>query len=326
MGIQGVDGKQTGSADKVRSVFAWVDAQHKFLVDTYELLLMTPSRKHISRCLYLGHKVQHACQQHSMGVLAALQLNRNAGNQHVKELHAAVLCELIGRHIGMTPSARLLLVCAALTQDIGMLDLQKGRLDKQATELTDAQHRQIHKHPLNGLKTLEQAGVKDTVWLSAVEQHHERIDGKGYPQALSGTQISQAARILALADVYVAMVRPRGDRAALLPREAMKTIFHSRGVHLDADLARVLIAVLGTQPPGSWVRLANNEVAVVIRRSDMPAFPWVGSVLSAEAEHLAQARLRDTSDRRFSILEMVDAPFHFNLGAVLAPLWPPITD
>ena len=326
MGVDAASEKQASAGSKALSVFAWVDVQHKFLADTYDQLLITPDRKHISRCLYLGHKIQHACQHHAMGVLAALQLNRNPRNQHVKELYAAVLCELMGRQVGMSHSARLLLICAALTQDIGMLDLQDDRLDKQTTELTDAQRRQIQKHPLNGLKILEQAGVKDAVWLSAVEQHHERLDGKGYPQALSGKQISQAARVLSLADIYVAMARPRGDRPALLPRDAMKQIFHSRGVHIDADLAKVLISVLGTQPPGSWVRLANNEIAVVIRRSDVPAFPLVGSVLSAEAEHLEQAVLRDTSDRNFSMVEMVEAPFHFNLGAVLAPLWPKITD
>ena len=320
------DEKQTKDDDKSSDIFIWVDVQHKFLADTFDQLLISPDRKQISRCLYLAHKIQHACQDHSMGLLAVLQLNRNPHNQHVKELYAAVLCELIGRQVGMRPSARLLLLCAAMTQDIGMLDLQEDRLDKQATGLTEGQRRQIQKHPLNGLKILEQAGVKDSVWLSAVEQHHERLDGKGYPQALSGDQISQAARILALADIYVAMARPRGDRSALLPREAMKQIFHSRGEHIDADLAKTLISVLGTQPPGSWVRLANNEIAVVIRRSDIPAFPIVGSVISSQGEHLERAIIRDTGDRSFTMVEMVKAPFHFNLGALLRVLWAKISD
>ncbi|MEH6824069.1 MAG: HD domain-containing phosphohydrolase [Motiliproteus sp.] len=312
--------------DKALSVFAWVDLQHKFLADTYDQLLISPDRKHISRCLYLGHKIQHVCKHHSMGVLAALQLNRNPRNQNIKELYAAVLCEMIGRQAGMTPSARLLLVCAALTQDIGMLDLQDDLLDKQTTAVTDAQRRLIQKHPLNGLKILQQAGVKDAVWLSAVEQHHERLDGKGYPQALRGEQISQAARILSLADIYVAMSRPRGDRPARLPRDAMKQIFLRRDEQIDADLARSLITILGTQPPGSWVRLANDEVAVVIRRSETPAFPVVGAVLAGDGEHLDQALIRDTSDHAFTMVEMVKAPFHFNLGAILSSLWPDIID
>ncbi|MEH6472357.1 MAG: HD domain-containing phosphohydrolase [Halopseudomonas sp.] len=326
MNMHGSGETKTMDSEKSLSVFTWVDVQHKFLTDTYDQLLITPDRKHISRCLYLGHKIQHACQNHAMGVVAALQLNRNARYQHVKELYAAVLCELIGRRAGMTSSARLLLICAALTQDIGMLDLQDDRLDKQATGLTDPQRRQIQKHSLNGLKILDQAGVKDAVWLSAVEQHHERLDGKGYPQALSGDQISQAARILSLADIYVAMARPRGDRPALLPREAMKQIFQSRGEQVDADLAKLLIAILGTQPPGSWVRLANNEIAVVVRRSKVPAFPIVGAVLSGDGEHLEQAVLRETSDRTYTMVEMVKAPFHFNLSALLSQLWPKLSD
>lgn len=54
--------------DKALTVFTWIDAQHKFLSDTYDQLLVSPDRKHISRCLYLAHKIQHACQKHPMGV------------------------------------------------------------------------------------------------------------------------------------------------------------------------------------------------------------------------------------------------------------------
>lgn len=324
MGIHG-SGEQLAD-DKALTVFTWIDVQHKFLSDTYDKLLVTPDRKHISRCLYLGHKIQHACKKHPMGVLAALQLNRNARYHHMKELYAAVLCELIGRQAEMTPSARLLLICAALTQDIGMLDLQDDRLDKQTTQLTEGQKRQIQKHPLNGLKILEQAGVKDSIWLSAVEQHHERLDGKGYPQALSGDQISLAARVLSVADSYVAMARPRGDRPAMLARDAMKQIFQCRGERIDADLAKILIAILGTQPPGCWARLANQEIAVVVRRGTTAAFPIVGSVLSGDGDHLEKPILRDTSDHAYTAVEMVRAPFHFNLTGVLSLLWPKISD
>lgn len=307
------------------SVFAWVDTRHRFLLETYEGLLAEPDRKQISRCLYLAHQVQGASKAHRNGILAALQLNRNPQYQQVKELFVATLCEQLGQTCGMTESARLLLISAALTQDIGMLELQDAKLDRQAVELSEGQRSMIRKHPHNGRRILERAGVKDAVWLSAVEQHHERLDGKGYPQGLAGAQISLAARILTIADIYVALVRPRGDRDALLPREAIKQVFQGRGEQVDTELARALADTLGMHPPGSWVRLINGEVGVVTGAGTGHPFPKVAVVLSDEGEHLSEEVIRDTSDRRFTVAEMAPPPFHFNLSALLAGIWPRIS-
>ncbi|MEH6650278.1 MAG: HD domain-containing phosphohydrolase [Motiliproteus sp.] len=308
------------------TVFSWIDQQHQFLDETYDHLLVAQDRKPISRCLYLAHKIQHTCEHHAVGLLAGLQLNRNARYQYVKELYAAVLCELMGRKAGIAPPTRLLLICAALTQDIGMLDLQEDRLDKQPSGLSESQLRQVQRHPLNGLKILKRVGVIDPLWLQVVAQHHERLDGSGYPLELNSDKISQASRILTVVDSYVAMSRPRGDRAALLPRNAMAQIFQSKGAEIDAPLAKSLISLLGTHPPGSWIELANDEIAVVVKPGVSLAFPVVGSVISPTGEHLDQAILRDTSEPAFTMIEMVKAPFHFSLASVLAQLWPKILD
>ncbi len=304
------------------SVFAWADRRHDFLLETYEQLLVSPDRKHISRCLYLAHQIQSATKTNSDGVLAALQLNRSARYKHVKELFVAVLCEQMGKEFGMTPSARLLLMCAAMTQDIGMLELQMETLDRQRTELTDAQRKLIRKHPLLGCRILMKAGVRDALWLETVSQHHERFNGTGYPLGLHDDQISQGAQILAVADIYVAMMRPRGDREAMLPKDAQREIFMSRNITLDPDMARALRDCLGIFPPGTWVRLANGEVGVVTRICKDKPFPEVAVIISSQGDHLEQGELRDTSQKRMAIVEMTSAPFHFNLSAILASLWP----
>lgn len=311
-----------GEQSEAVTALGWVDAQHRFLTDTFDQLLVNPDRQHISRCLYSAHKVQSACKANRFGTLAALHLNRNPGYQQVKELFAAVLCELMGQRLGMSPSARLLLICAAFTQDIGMLDLQDEKLDKQVCGLTDAQKRLVSKHPHTGRQILERAGVKDSVWLGAVEQHHERPDGNGYPQALMDAQISLPAKILSVADIYVAMLRPRGDRPALFPRAAMKQVFLARGHQVDNEVARTLIEVVGMHPPGVWVKLINGEVGVVVAPGPAPSFPKVAVVIAEDGEHLAQPVFRDTSQRSFTLVEAVTAPFHFNLSALLAELWP----
>ncbi|MEH6814009.1 MAG: HD domain-containing phosphohydrolase [Motiliproteus sp.] len=306
------------------SVFEWIDTRHQFLLDTYAELIVTPDRKHISRCLYLAHQIQDACKVNKDGIISALQLNRTPRYQYVKELFAAVLCELLGKQCGLTSSKRLLLICAALTQDIAMLAEQDSTLDKQTTPLTEGQRKFISKHPAASKKILEDAGVKDAIWLSAVEQHHERMDGSGYPNGLLGEQISQAARILSTADTYVAMIRPRADRVTKFPRDALKEVFLVRGDQIDVPLARTLIDTLGIHPPGAWVKLANGEIGVVTGAGLDHPFPNVSVVLSEQGEHLDQAQPRDTSIRRNTIVEIVPAPFHFNLGSILQVIWPQI--
>ncbi len=309
-----------------RTVFEWVDSRHQFLVETCDRLLDMPERASASRCLYLAHQVQKLCKSHPVALLAVLQLNRKASYQQIKELFAAVLCELLARELDMAPSQRLFLICAALTQDLGMLALQEQILDRQPGPLTDAQKRQVLKHPQKSIQILERAHIKERLWLKTLEQHHEQPDGEGYPLGLKGSSIIQAARVLRVADSYVAMVRPRGDRPAITPVEAIREIFLHRGMRYDAVVARTLTSVLGMYPPGTWVRLYNGELGVVSGIGSSHPFPVVSSVLSADGEHLAKALARDTHDKQFTIVEVVRAPFHFSLTSVLNEIWPDITE
>ncbi|MCW8886818.1 MAG: HD domain-containing protein [Motiliproteus sp.] len=306
------------------SVFDWVDSRHQFLVDTYDRLMIEPNRKHISRCLYLADQIQKACNDHSVGILAALQLNRHPKHRYIKELLAGVLCELIGREVGMSSSSRLLLICASLTQDVAMLDLQESTLDRQSSPLTDGQRRQIQKHPSAGRKIIEQAGVKDALWLDAVEQHHERLNGSGYPNRLKQEEISSGAKILACADSYAAMVRPRGDRGVKIPKVAIKEVYLMRGDALDTEVVRVLINILGIHPPGTWVKLANGEQGVVREPGEDRPFPRVAALLDCDGNTLLGSQIRDTAIKDCAVLDMIDTPFVFNLAAVLNKLWPKI--
>ncbi len=306
------------------TVFEWLDTQHHLLTDIYQQLLEHPESGQPSRCLYLAHQIQKVSSQNPIGLLASLQLNRTNQYQHIKELFVAVLCEMLPKEQGLPSSARLYLICAALTQDLGMLELQNTALDRQTIPLSEAQKRQISKHPLHGLKLLQRAQVKESQWLKPIEQHHEQPDGGGYPQGLRGNEITLAAGILRVADAYVAMIRPRGDRPAVLPKDAIKEIFLHRGKQFDTVSARTLANILGLYPPGCWVRLYNGEMGVVSGIGSSHPFPEVSVILSSEGEHLSQPLTRDSHQQDYTVVEMVKAPFHFSLTSVLKQLWPKI--
>src|SRR5205085_4037771 len=118
------------------------------------------------------------------------------------------------RRMGWSEPERRSLVSAAMSMNLAMIELQ-GRLAVQAAPPTPDQREQIHQHPRRSAEQLRAAGVADALWLAAVEQHHERTDGAGYPTGCS--DMGQFAQALQYADVFTAKLSARSCRAALPP-------------------------------------------------------------------------------------------------------------
>jgi len=95
--------------------------------------------------------------------------------------------------------------------------------------------------------------------------HHENIDGSGYPRKRRGDEIDLLARIVALADRYHAMVSSRRHRQGLLPAQALKRMVNQDGKEVDQKLVLMFIKAIGMFPPGSPVKLANGDVAIITR-------------------------------------------------------------
>lgn len=216
-------------------------------------------------------------------------------------LQTAIVAALIGRHCELSPDERAILPCSALTMNIGMFDLQRV-LARQLTPLSEAQQAQIREHPQRSAAILRDKGVDDTIWLRAVTEHHETADGRGYPLGIK--EISPAASLIHLADMYCAMLSARAGRPALLPNEAARRVYTVVSPELQA-LAAVLVRDLGIYPPGSFVRLANGDIAVVVKRGAQANRPLVASVMSGRGVKLTDPIRRDTAKPEFAIVAAV---------------------
>ncbi len=153
---------------------------------------------------------------------------------------------------------------AALLADVGMMMVPEAILLK-AGKLTEQELGEIHRHPSTSFALLEKIqGASDYV-LSAAFQHHERITGAGYPQRRSNAQISQVARIVAIADTLCAMVHKRSHRDALTPQMALdKVIKMGQMNFLDPALIKNLLRYLSVYPIGTYVELASGRMGRVI--------------------------------------------------------------
>ncbi len=271
----------------------------------------------VERVNKLARDIQQLCELDADAALGAIHLGQDHAYSQRHQVHTAILCEIFGRTLEYSQGQRESLVAAALTANIAMLELQ-DQLHNQQAPLSEQQLREIREHPSNSERLLKAAGVTDPLWLQIVRQHHERIDGSGYCEGLQGDLIIEEARLLALADIYSAMVSPRAYRSEMQAKEVLREMFLSRGKSVDERLCMVFIKEMGIYPPGSFVRLVNGEVAVVIRRGKAATSPLVSSVSSPRGGLYIKPLRRDTSLKEYAIKEFcaMEKGWKLNLSVI----------
>jgi hypothetical protein len=214
-------------------------------------------------------------------------------------LHCAAVCCLTGRRMGWDDSQRRMLVSAAMSMNLSMIELQ-GRLAVQSLAPTPDQRAAIRAHPIRSAEMLAAAGVTDTMWLTAVEQHHELTDGSGYPSGR--TDVVELAQALHYVDVFTAKISARSSRLALTPNVAAREIFTGSGGH---PLAAALIKEFGIYPPGCFVQLATGEIAIVVQRGQSVSMPVVACLTNTAGQPMMRPVRRETTDKANAIVAMV---------------------
>ncbi|TRZ90158.1 MAG: hypothetical protein D4R84_16630, partial [Rhodocyclaceae bacterium] len=145
----------------------------------------------------------------------------------------------------------------------------------------------------------------------AVEQHHESMDGTGYPHGLSGQDICVEARVLKAADIWCALLSARPNRPAKYPHDAIQELLTRERMRLDMSVLATLRRLLGNYPPGTLVRLASREIAVVTNFTHGNGAPRsVVAVLNATGEVIGEPALRDTTRTANIIRSYTYIPSH----------------
>ena len=148
-------------------------------------------------------------------------------------------------------------------------------------------------------------GVDDAVWLTIVEQHHEKSDGSGYGKGLAGEAIHQGAKIVSVADRYHVLISDRAQRLGLPPTDSLRKLFILKE-HLDETCILAFIKEVGVYPPGVYVRLFNGEIGLVIRRGQDGVSPQVASIIGPRGAHYIKPFMRDCRSSEYAIKEMTD--------------------
>ena len=216
-------------------------------------------------------------------------------------LQTAFVASLVAERFGWSPSERAVLVNASLTMNIAMLDLQ-NLLAQQVTPLTPQQKADISAHPSKGREILEQAGVTDQDWLRTVEEHHVTPDGKGLPK--DSESLNQLACMIHYSDVYLAKLSPRASRPALASNTAARELYLASGGASNPYTAAI-IKEMGIFPPGSFVKLANGDTAIVLRRGESANTPQVQSLVSGDGWVFPEPVFRNTARTEYKVVSTI---------------------
>jgi HD-GYP domain-containing protein (c-di-GMP phosphodiesterase class II) len=183
------------------------------------------------------------------------------GYHHVHPVRVAEMALVIGGLAGLGADDLQNLGMAALLMNVGYLRLPAGLLEAPRA-LTPEEIDALHDHPRRSLEILAASGLERDSFL-AIAQHHERWDGSGYPAHRRGGDITLPARILAIADTYVALRSRRPHRDAMRPHEAIEYIIAYAGDLFDPGLVQILVRQLPHYPTGVAVVLNSGESGVV---------------------------------------------------------------
>jgi HD-GYP domain-containing protein (c-di-GMP phosphodiesterase class II) len=193
---------------------------------------------------------------------------------------------------------------AALLHDVGLHYVPQDLLYKRGG-LAPEEYETVRKHTIYGYERLKSSHGIPATAAQVAWQHHERSDGSGYPFGIKGTEIHLFARIVAVADVFDALLADRPFRKAFFPHQAVEIIADNGG-QFDTEIVGIFLNNVVIYPLGSVVRLNTGDVAVVVdMNKSSQTRPVVRLICSREGKRVASMFEVDLSKSRDTYIVQV---------------------
>ncbi len=189
-------------------------------------------------------------------------------------VNVTVLSLLLGKALGLAAQDLQHLGIAAFLHDVGKTRLP-DRVRLADVSFTPPEYRQYQGHVAHSVSIALQLGLSLEVQRT-IGEHHEMMDGSGFPRQLPGTALSSCGKVLALVNRYENMCNPSRPSAAVTPHEALSLIFAQMKGRFDNPVLAAFIRMMGVYPPGSVVQLSDERYALVVSvNSTRPLKPRV---------------------------------------------------
>jgi len=194
-------------------------------------------------------------------------------------INVCILSILLGLQLKLKPKELTQIGYAGILIDTGLIKSRENIID--ATTILNCVSDEIKKHPSESAAVLRGSSIDQKV-IEAVAQHHERLDGSGYPKGLKGMEINPFAQIIGLTDTYDAMTST-AEKQSTTKYDILKRIYDQSGIKFNKVLVKNLINLVGALPIETLVRLNNGEMAIVFElNKDKPNHPKIMKIQNAE--------------------------------------------
>ena len=181
---------------------------------------------------------------------------------YIHALNVTLLSMMLAKELKAPPSAIRLLGMGAMFHDAGKHEIP-DRIVRKSEALTKPEQSLLQMHCAYGVETGRKMGLPKEA-LQIIGQHHEHMDGSGYPAGLKGNDFYLLARIVAIANTYDNLCNPSRPSQALTPYEALSLMYAQQRGNFDATSLTTFVRAMGIYPPGTIVVLSNDSVGMVV--------------------------------------------------------------
>lgn len=202
-------------------------------------------------------------------------LSEQAGEQAaLHAINVTVLAVILAKAMGVKEDGLRQIGLAAMLHDIGKVELP-ARMRIHEDSFSKAENALYQQHVTHGVDLARRMQL-DSEIVSLIAQHHEHLDGTGFPHSLREAQIAKYARVIAIANHYDNLCNPGNFAHAMTPHDALAFMYSRKKNQFDVELMMVFIKMMGIYPPGSVVQLTDERFAMVVSvNSSRPLKPRV---------------------------------------------------
>ncbi len=200
-------------------------------------------------------------------LISLVRIKQKDEYTYMHSLAVSALCISFAQHLGLDAAKTKQIGIGGLLHDLGKVKIPPAILTKPGP-LTEQEFEVMKTHVEQGECMLRQSTRIDESSIGVTADHHERLDGTGYPDGLRGDQISLFGQMAAIIDIYDALTAERCYKDSIPPTEALKKIFEWSDGYLNRGLVEQFIAHVGIYPIGTVVRLRSGRVGVVIEHGE----------------------------------------------------------
>ena len=258
-----------------------------------------------SAVLSIVEEVATEIEQNRRALLKVLRLK---SKDEYTYLHSVAVCALmvnLAAQLGLDERKAAKLGTAGLLHDVGKVKIPDAVLNKPG-RLTAEEYALAQTHSMEGYRMLAEVEGIPAVALDVCQHHHEKIDGTGYPHGLHGQEISLAARMGAICDVYDAVTSNRPYKDAWSPLEAIARMRQWHG-HFDPQLLFAFMLSVGLLPVGTVVQLRRDRLGVIVEGGRRGARPKILAFYSTRRRRFTRTELVVAGDGRSDDAILADA-------------------